>query len=180
MAEVDMSDARRYCVAETLRDGTDVTIRAVRPDDVQRLSNAFAGLERQSVYTRFFALKKALSPAELAHVAEIDFVHEVMLVATIMIAGEEVIVATARYIGQEGSDPFAAEVAFTVEEDYQGRGLAGRLLGHLAALGREHGVGRFIAEVLPENRAMRAVFARAGGTVRERREGGIVHVELDL
>jgi RimJ/RimL family protein N-acetyltransferase len=180
MSETASWDARRYRVDETLRDGTRVTIRAVSPADAELLAKAFAGLDPRSVYTRYFALKKALTDAELAHVAEIDFVREVMLVATVPTTPDESIVATARYVVLDGTKPIAAEIAFTVEEDYQGRGLAGRLLDHMIAIGRKSGVGRFMAEVLPENRAMRAVFARAGNGMRERRDAGVVHVELDL
>jgi RimJ/RimL family protein N-acetyltransferase len=168
-----------FAVAETLRDGTAVTIRAVRPDDATRLEAAFAGLDRESVYTRFFVLKKALTPAELARIATIDFVRDVMLVATV--GGDEKIVAGATYLGQDdGQPPASAEVAFTVEEDYQGRGLASRLLAHLVAIARANGIRRFVAEVLPENRAMRNVFSRAGLATRERRDSGVVHVEIDL
>ena len=52
-----MIDAHRYAVRETLRDGTPMTIRAARPDDRQLIARAFSGLDRESVYTRFFAYK---------------------------------------------------------------------------------------------------------------------------
>ena len=169
-----------FAVVERLRDGTAVTIRAVRSDDTARLEKAFAGLDAESVYTRFFTPKRGLTAAELARVAAIDFVGHVMLVATVGAGGEERIVAAATYIRQDGTDAREAEVAFTVEEDYQGRGLASRLLGHLVAIARANGIGRFVAEVLPENRAMRKVFARAGLATRERRDDGVVHVDIEL
>ena len=175
-----MSDDRQFRVSETLRDGSVVTVRAVRPDDAERLTNAFAGLDAQSVYTRFFAPKKELSPSEIARIAAMDFVGEVMLVATVEGSSGETIVASAHYVADEGAVTREAEIAFVVEEDYQGRGIARRLLGHLVAIARKHGIRRFVADVLPDNRAMRAVFARAGLAVRERREGGVVRVEIDL
>ena len=172
---------KHFAVAETLRDGTTVTIRAVRSDDAVRLEQAFVGLDAESVYTRFFTPKRGLTSAELARVAAIDFIGHVMLVATVGTGVDERIVAAATYIGQdEGKPPGTAEVAFTVEEDYQGRGLASRLLGHLVAIARQNGIRRFVAEVLPENRAMRKVFARAGLATSERREDGVVHVEIEL
>ncbi len=174
-----MSDVRHFSVCETLRDGTPITIRAVHADDAERLAKAFAGLEAHSVYTRFFAMKKVLTPAELARIGTMDFVREVMLVATVDAGDAETIVGSARYVAVD-AEGATAEVAFVVEEDYQGRGLARRLLGHLVAIARTNGVVRFVAEVLPENRAMRAVFARAGLAVRERREEGVVHVEIDV
>jgi hypothetical protein len=77
-----MIDARRYRVEEALRDGTSVIVRAVRADDRDRIAQAFHALDRESVYTRFFSLKNALSDAELDRLAAMDFVREVMLVAT--------------------------------------------------------------------------------------------------
>jgi RimJ/RimL family protein N-acetyltransferase len=172
-----MIDARRYRVEEALRDGTSVIVRAVRADDRDRIAQAFHALDRESVYTRFFSLKNALSDAELDRIAAMDFVREVMLVATREIAGEEIVIASARYVGL---DARTAEVAFTVEEDYQGRGLARRLLGHLIEIARECGIERFEADVLPGNAPMLAVFSRAGLPMRQRREGGAVHIELTL
>ena len=66
-----------------------------------------------------------------------DFVRDVMLVVTTRVDGRDVVIASARYVAQgDGAAPATAEVAFTVEEDYQGNGIAGRLLGHLARLAR--------------------------------------------
>jgi ribosomal protein S18 acetylase RimI-like enzyme len=67
-----------------------------------------------------------------------------------------------------------------VEEDFHGLGIAGRVLRHLAAIARARGIASFEAEVLPENKAMQAVFARSGLPMRTRREDGVVHVALAL
>ena len=74
-----MADARNLRVEETLRDGTRVMIRAARPDDRERIARAFHGLERDSVYTRFFTYKDALTTAELARLDVMDFARDVML-----------------------------------------------------------------------------------------------------
>ena len=175
-----MTDARNYRCDETLRDGTVITIRAVRPDDRNRIVHAFAELERETVYTRFFAYKKALSDAELARLDTMDFVNDVVLVATIARDADEIIIGSARYVADPSEDVRAAEIAFVVEEDYQGRGIAGRLLRHLIAIARESGIARFEADVLETNKPMRSVFARCGVPVRETRDGSVVHVTLTL
>ena len=73
-----------------------------------------------------------------------------------------------------------AEVAFTIEEDYQGHGLASRLFGHLADIARSKGGSAFEAEVLPQNKAMFAVFASRGLPMDKKYIDGLVHVTLAL
>jgi RimJ/RimL family protein N-acetyltransferase len=176
-----MKDARSYNALDTLRNGTPIVIRAVRADDRQRIAQAFAGLERESVYTRFFSIKPALSDAELGQIDAMDFVRDVMLVVTVSAAGAQTVIASARYIARDEADgSLTAEVAFTVEEDYQGNGIAGRLLGHLARIARDNGIARLEADVLPENGAMLAVFRKSGLPMNARRDGGVFHVTLAL
>src|SRR5438270_11013725 len=141
-----MASARNYVAAQPLRDGTRVTIRAVRPDDRDRINKAFGELERESVYTRFFNYKKGLSETELERLDTMDFVNDVMLVVTIVRDADEIVIGSARYVAGMASDGSrTAEVAFTVEEDYQGKGVAGRLIRHLVGIARECGIARFEA-----------------------------------
>ena len=176
-----MSDARHFAVTESLRDGTRVTIRAARADDVERIATAFGKLAKESVYTRFFAYKDALDASELDRLATMDFVRDVMLVATASRADEEIVVGSARYVAHDdaGGKP-VAEIAFTVEEDYQGRGLATRLLRHLIRIAQRFHIVRFEADVLAGNKAMLAVFDRSGLLVQRHREDGVVHLTLEL
>ena len=75
-------DARNYAVSEILRDGTPVTIRAIRREDSNRILTAFNHLDRESVYTRFFTYKKGLTDSELNNLADVNFDHVVALVVT--------------------------------------------------------------------------------------------------
>ena len=171
-----MSSAHDFRVDEALRNGTRITIRAIRPEDRARMRQAYQRLSPEAKYLRSFAYKNDLSDAELQRLTDIDFDREVALVATI--GTPEKLIAGARYVRDAGSDN--AEVAFTVDGDYRGLGLAGRLLAHLVAIGRARGLKRFTAEVLAENAAMLAVFAGSGLPLERRRESGVVHVTLDL
>lgn len=165
----------------TLKTGTPVRIRAVRPDDQQRLADAFRNLEAATIYTRFFHQKRGLSEEELKRATEVDFESEVALVATVGEGEGETIIAGARYAVLNPADPRpSAEVAFAVEEDFQGQGIAGRLLEILTEIARAKGVARFEAEVLPENRAMIAVFERSGLSVEQRFDGGALHIVMPL
>lgn len=174
--------AREYAAAERLKDGTAVTVRAIRPDDRRRLGEAFAKLEPGSVYTRFFGHRGQPSDEELRAAVEVDFERTVALVVTVPDGGgDETIIGAGRYVLHGAPAPgAAAEVAFTVEEDFQGQGIAGLLLRHLVVIARRQGVARLIAEVLAGNRAMQAVFARSGLPMTSAIEDGVAHVTLSL
>jgi len=177
----DAGDDRRFSQGAVLRNGTAVTIRAMRPDDRERIIAAFNKLDAQTIYTRFFSFRKEIPARALERIAAIDFDHLAGLVATVGSGGDETVIATATYVGIPADDGArSAEVAFTVEEDYQGQGLAGKLLVALAALARKHGLARFEAEVLAGNTAMLKVFERSGLPMRRRRDGGVIHVTMDL
>ena len=96
-------------------------------------------------------------------------------VALVAELGDDLI-AVARYDRWPGRDE--AEVAFTVDDAHHGRGIATLLLEHLAAVARSHGLRRFTAEVLPDNRPMLGVFRRAGFEVHNEFSGGVIDVRL--
>ncbi len=177
-----MIDAQNYSVEGKLKDGTAVTVRAIRPDDKNRFLAAFKNLEPESVYTRFFGFKSELTDKELRTATEVDFEKTVALVVTIPSnGGEETIIGAGRYIMYDSpNDLGRAEIAFTVEEDYQGQGIASSILRHLIHIARTKGVSWFEADVLPRNEAMLAVFARCGLPMEKKLEGDTVHVSLSL
>ena len=176
-----MIDAANFEAIETLKNGTAVRIRSIRADDKHRLSEAFRNLEPESIYTRFFHHKKALTDADLKAATEVDFENTVALVVTVGEGEGEVIIGAARYVclGAE-KPPRSAEVAFAVEEDYHRQGIAGRLLRHLSGIAREKGLSRLEAEVLAENKSMIRVFERSGLPVKRKFEGGTMHVTMSL
>jgi RimJ/RimL family protein N-acetyltransferase len=177
-----MTDTQDYEVADKLKDGTAVTIRAIRPDDKNRLALAFKNLERESVFTRFFRFKSHLTEEELSTATEIDFENTVALVVTIPAdGGDEAIIGAGRYVMYDPPNvQRSAEIAFTVEEDFQGRGIASRILRHLIQIAQKKGVLQFEAVVLSENRSMLAVFARSGLPMKQSFEQGEIHVTLSL
>jgi L-amino acid N-acyltransferase YncA len=176
-----MIDVRSYSVEETLKNGTAVRIRGVRADDKKRISEAFRNLEKESIYKRFFQYKKALSDEELKSATEVDFENEIALMVTIGEKETETIIGAGRYVAFDAADAQrSAEVAFMVEEDYQGLGIASLTLRHLAGIAKDKGVAQFHAEVLQENRGMLAVFKRSGFPMKQESAEGIVHVTLSL
>jgi RimJ/RimL family protein N-acetyltransferase len=177
----DSADDRSFSRASALRDGTPVTLRVMRPDDRERLVRAFSQLDESTIYTRFFGFRKELPTSALDRIATIDFEHLAGLVVTLGAGAGESVIGTASYVGIPARDAGkAAEVAFTIEEDYQRQGLAGQLLAALTELARRHGFTRFEAEVLAGNAPMLSVFQRSGLPMRTRSEAGVVHVTLNL
>jgi len=170
-------NARQYYEKERLRNGLEIVIRAARPDDAERIVEAFNELEAESVYMRFFASKKEISEDELQRFANIDFDTWVMLLGTIERDGQEIVIASGSYIRTSGD---SAEVAFAVEEDYQRLGISRRLLTHLGKIAVANGLTSFTAEVLPYNSAMLGVFHSCGWPMKSSTSDGTVHITLDL
>lgn len=160
-----------------LRDGTEVVLRPVVPEDKELMAAAFERLSPESRYRRFFSPVSELKPAFLEFLTEIDYVNHFAWAALATEDGEQVGVGVGRYVRLE--DPEAAEAAVTVIDPYQGRGLGSLLLDALTLEALEQGIRRLEGEVLEENEGMQAVLRRAGA--RFRAEGaGVLRFEIDL
>jgi acyl-CoA synthetase (NDP forming)/GNAT superfamily N-acetyltransferase len=157
-----------------LSDGGTGHLRPIRPDDAEALQAMHGRLSEQTIYRRFFAPYPVIQPKELKRFTVVDHDRRVAFVLLV----DDTLVAVGRYEGTPGSD--AAEVAFVVQDDHQGRGIGSVLLEHLAAAGQERGLRRFEADVLSGNRAMLGVFLDAGYTVSRQYESGTVQVAFDI
>jgi GNAT superfamily N-acetyltransferase len=169
--------AANYSAVETLRDGRRADIRSLEPSDEAALLSAIGRTSDQSMYRRFFGVKRDFSPNEIAFFLNVDFVTHVALVAEVDEAAGPMIVGGGRYVVAE---PGIAELAFAVTDAYQGKGLGTALLRHLTKLARARGLRDFVADVLPENSAMLTLFERSGLPLSRMSSGGVVHVTLSL
>ena len=174
--------ASRYSRHEKLRDGSTILIRAIRPDDRVRFLQHFKSLSAESIYFRFFGLKRGLTETELDYYTRLDFANHVGLAAVVTDNGCERFIGVGRYIvtASGNQNLKRAEVAFAVLDSYQGCGIGTLLLEHLAAIGRECGVREFVAEVMGANTRMIEVFENSGFEVHESREPGDVHVTFPI
>jgi acetate---CoA ligase (ADP-forming) len=172
------TELRCFQEERILRDGGSIRLRAIRPDDKQRLIDHFASLGTRSVYFRFFGAKKRLKDEELRRFTELDFVERVAFVATLGSGAEETIIGVGRYalLPEQQGLPTRAEVAFAVSDAHQGRGIGTLLLEELARAARRCGIAEFEADVLGENNRMLEVFAQSGFVVKRSIEAGVVHV----
>ncbi len=158
-----------------LHDGTTTRVRPIRAADASALQAFHMAQSERSTYFRFFHPLDRLPPRDLERLVDVDHRDRVALVA--VEGPTERIIGVARY---DRIDPDTAEVAFNIADAHQGKGLGSVLLEHLAAAARERGVRRFVAEVLPANGRMLAVFRDAGYDVRQRAEEGVVAVSFDI
>ncbi len=151
----------------TLRDGTTVTIRPIRPDDAPRLQALFYRLSPQSIALRFLGHPKELPAEEAERLANVDYHQRMALVATRQHSDEEHIIAVARYAVDPAGQSDVAEAAIVVEDEYQKQGLGTLLLTRLVAYAQAHGIRAFRATVRQDNiQIMR--FVRKSGLPAER------------
>jgi GNAT superfamily N-acetyltransferase len=170
-------DAAKYSAVEQLRDGRQIEIRALKPDDEADFLAAVDRASVQSLYRRFFAVKRNFSEKEIAFFVNIDFVNHVALVAVMKEGGRAIIVGGGRYVVVR---PGSAEVAFVVIDEYQGQGIGAALMRHLVVIARDAGLKELIAEVLPTNTPMLNVFKNSGLSLKTTREDSVLHVALQL
>jgi RimJ/RimL family protein N-acetyltransferase len=155
-----------------LRDGTPLRVRTPTPEDYDDIRSLYDGLSDESRYSRFHGYAQAEFPARMD--AEADGDERLVLLGW----HADRVVASGSYdrLGEQG----VAEVAFTVADDFQGRGVGTRILEHLVEIGAARGVERFDAEVIGSNRAMLRVFERAGAGVRSQGAVDELLVSMDI
>jgi acetyl coenzyme A synthetase (ADP forming)-like protein len=155
-----------------LRDGITIHVRPIRSEDAPGLAEFFLTLSPESRLLRFFSAAVDTT-REAAEEAGVDYRRRDGLLATAGQSGR--IVAHALYAA---TGPTTAEVAFAVDDPYQGRGLGTLLLGQLAETAAANGITRFEAFVMPGNQRMLQMFRDSGFDVTVDRQGDILHVQF--
>jgi GNAT superfamily N-acetyltransferase len=165
----------RRCVLE---DGTRVVLRCIRPADREALRAAFHVLTPETRYRRFMGHFSDLTPAMLTYLTEVDGHDHFAIVATParrLRRGPTTILGVARVI-RLLRDPTSGEVAVTVTDSLQGRGLGSVLLEVLVEAAKERGIDKLVAHVLDGNVSMRRVLEKSGPLSRT--EDGAMSVTL--
>ena len=160
-------------------DDIELTVRPIAIDDVERLARLFTRLSPSSVHFRFFSPIARPPRAALLRLADVDHGRRDALVA---LDGDE-IVAVARYDGRPDDSPGAshqAEIALTVEDAWQHRGLGKRLARRLAELATGRGYDTFVATMLPDNRAALGLVHKLVPDATIRWAGGEYEASLPL
>ena len=164
-----------YELPVVLRDGGGARIRPVRASDAERVRAFFEELGPESRYYRFFKVKKELTDAEVTRFSDVDYHDRMAMVAEL----DDEIIGLGSY-DRAPDDPATAEVAFAVTDAHQGRGIGTRLLQFLTSHARDHGIQRFRAHVLGENRRMMRVFRNSGYDLSRTLDRGVFTVDFPV
>lgn len=156
-----------------LRDGRTAHIRPIQPVDADLLREFYARVSDRSKYYRFFSPMPRLSDRDVKRFTQVDHHDRVAFVLTL----QGRMIAVGRYDVVRAGE---AEVAFLVEDQHQGRGIAQVLLEHLAQAARERGIHKFVAEVLPDNQRMIQTFRDAGYRVVSAYDEGVLQLEFPI
>lgn len=157
-----------------VRDGTELLLRPVLPGDSERTMQGHVRFSSDTLYRRFMS-PRVPSPALMDYLAEVDYVDHFVWVMT---DEDGHPVADARFV-RDDHDPGVAEIAFTVADAYQGRGIGSFLIGALSVAARVGGIEKFSARMLADNVAMRTIMDHYGA-LWERDDIGVVTTVVDV
>jgi GNAT superfamily N-acetyltransferase len=150
-------------------------VRSIRSDDAPRLQRFHKRLSADTIRRRFFGAHPTLGDVEARRFTDLNPATDVALVA---IAGDR-IVGVGRYVRIGTGD--CAEVAFVVDDAYQGHGIGTQLLTLLSRIARDDGIRRFVADTFADNAAMIDVFTHTPGAVTVEgitRDGSVIHLSM--
>ena len=173
----------QYVTRWRMKDGREVTIRPIRPEDEPLMVKFHEALSERSVYLRYFHLAKLsqrVAHNRLARICFLDYDREIALLAerTIQETGAHEILAVARMTKVHGSK--AAEVALLVLDQYHRLGLGMELLRRVIEVARHEGISSLHAYMLQENIEMRALLLKSGFHVALTEDPAVVFASMKL
>ena len=170
----------QYVQPWTAEDGTPLLIRPIRPEDEPRLIQFHEALSEQSVFMRYaqaVQLSDRIAHERLARIAFNDYDRELALVAECVDDPNEIV-----GVGRLSKDRVekAGEFTLLITDAFQGKGLGTEFLRRLVQIGRDEGLERITAEILPDNYGMQRVCENMGFTLQPDPAHGFIHAELTL
>jgi acetyltransferase len=164
----------------TIKNGDQIVIRPIQPDDAEDLQDAFQRLSMESIYLRFLSIKKELTDEEAHHLATVDYQKRMAFVATCQEDGHEIVVGVARYALLDEDSLVMAESAVVVTDAYQGRGIGSRLLRRLVDYARLKRIHYLSGNLQVGNTRMLDLVKRSGLPYQHRYVDGIWEVTIDI
>ncbi len=170
---------RDYASNARLKDGSPIHLRALRPSDRASIAELFGRLSQESIRYRVFGAKKELTEDELTYLVDIDFVTHVAIVAVLIEDGVPHTVGVGRYyrFPSEGKKN-AAELALTVVDAHQGRGIGTLLIESLARIAHADGIEELEAQVMVDNAKMLELLHDSGFVLRKSLHDAIYRVSF--
>jgi acetyltransferase len=173
----------RYVGGWTMKDGTQVTIRPIRPEDEPLMVHFHETLSERSVYLRYFHLmnlEQRTTHERLTRICFIDYDREMALVAVKRNAetGESEILGVGRLMKIHGTSE--AEIAALISDNMQGRGLGKELLSRLLLVAANEKLSRVVADILPDNRGVMRICEKLGFSLKHSLDDEVVHAEFKL
>ncbi|HIJ70117.1 MAG TPA: GNAT family N-acetyltransferase [Planctomycetes bacterium] len=163
---------------DTLRDGTQIFFRPVKPTDEAALSEMLYSLSSSSVEKRYFTYTKTFPHKDVQRLTNVDYQQNLAIIGVVPGPAEEEIVAIAQYFLDPKTN--VAEVAFIVQDEWQDKGMGTFLLEYITQIAANRGVRTFCATVLPTNKAMLAIFYNSGYKISTEFDGHAYTVSYDL
>jgi len=164
---VEVADLYPAEVAEkqTFKNGLEARFRAIKPSDEEEMRRLFYRFSDEAVYYRFFSSIKTMPHKKMQEYVNVDYRKAMSIVGLVGETGQGHIIAEARFIKDNQRPPFA-DVAFIVDEEYSGHGIATYLYNMLVRLAKDKGIHGFTADVLSSNKAMMKVFEKGGDPIK--------------
>jgi len=175
-ARLSIENLNRYTATRTMRDGRSVSVRAVRAEDKARLLEHFTQLSSVSLYYRFLGTRSSLTDEELDRFTRLDTAHAALVVTTG--GGKESIIGFIQYVRIQ--DTSRAQIACSVSDTHQGRGIGSLLLDLLSQIALTNGITEFEGDALPDNQRVLAIAAKNGRQIVQSTESGVAHMRISL
>ena len=167
----------QYEFHETLKDGTAVLIRPIKPEDADAHHCMVSGFSPQTRYFRFFSLREEITPEQLARFTQIDYEREIAMIAEVEKAGEKISIGVNRLIYYPHIDEY--EFAIVVTDKWQHSGAGYLLMEKLIYVAKDRGIKEIFGLVLRDNSTMMNFIKKFGFEVVER-EIDVCRVRLKL
>jgi acetyltransferase len=159
-----------------LKDGRQVFLRPIRQTDGDLLVDLFNKISSQSLYQRFLTRMQSLPNELLYHFTHVDYRTEFALVGVVQEDAKDAIIAVGRYM--HDPEERVTDLAVAVRDDWQHLGIGKPLLVKTIAIGKEHGISRFVSMMDPNNRIIRRVLLDLGYKVEYSWKNGFFQVEI--
>lgn len=163
---------------KTFKDGLLVKFRPIKPSDEDMMRRLFYQFSDESKYLRYFARIRTMPHKQMQSYVNIDYDRILSIVGIIQHAGTERIIAEARYGYDDNEKTY--EMAFIVDEEFQGKGIATFMARYLMKIAKERNIEKMSANVLPQNDKMMKVFEKCGVPFTQRFEDGVMHFDFHL